>query len=85
MPWIEPQKALARLPPLGVRKARGGAVQAAVHLGIVGGHRADISGRDHRTSSHSVQAAALLATLVMKIYGSGEDRLYTEKAMGRRP
>jgi hypothetical protein len=32
-----------------------------------------------------VQIAALLATLVMKIYGSGEDRLYREKAMGRRP
>src|ERR1700736_2605304 len=59
----------ARLPPLGVRKARGGAVQPPVHLGIVGGHRPDIGGGDHRTSTHLVQAAALLATVVMKIYG----------------
>src|SRR5205085_3307699 len=30
---------------------------------------------------HAVRAAALLATLVMKIYGSGEDRLYRVMAM----
>src|ERR1700751_5633847 len=71
----------ARLPPLGVGEARSGTVQPPVHLGVVGGHRADISGRDHRISSHAVRAAALLATLVMKIYGSGEDRLYRVKAM----
>src|SRR5438270_14039242 len=66
-------KGAVLLPSLGVREARGGAVQPAVHLGIVGGHRADISGRDHRGSSHAVRAAALLATVVTKIYGSGGD------------
>src|ERR1700738_3616320 len=71
----------ARLPPLGIREARRSAVQPPVHLGIVGGHRPDIGGGDHRTSTHLVQAAALLATVVMKIYGSGEDRLYRENAM----
>src|SRR6201987_4923451 len=70
----------ARLPPLGVGEARSGTVQPPVHLGVVGGHRADIRGRDHRISSHAVRAAALLATLVMKIYGSGEERLYRGKA-----
>src|SRR6202035_1481894 len=80
-----PQEGPARLPPLGIREARRSAVQPPVHLGIVGGHRADIGGGDHRTSTHLVQAAALLATVIMKIYGSAEDRLYRENAMRRRP
>src|SRR5438034_1163024 len=63
-----------RLPPLGVGEMRSGAVESPVHLGIVGGHRPDIGGRDHCGSSQTVRAAALLAAAVTKIYGSAEHR-----------
>src|SRR5271163_2131122 len=46
VPWIEPQNA-----PLGIREPRRGAVESAVHLGVVFGHAADIGGGDHRGSS----------------------------------
>src|SRR4051812_18823623 len=54
-PQYVDQRAMDRAPerafpgaPLGLAEPFGGAVQAAVHLGVVGGHRADIGWRDHR-------------------------------------
>src|SRR5260370_10711089 len=37
-----------RRTPLGIAEAPRGIVEAPVHLGIVGRHRADIAGGDHR-------------------------------------
>src|ERR1700722_5709452 len=41
-----PERA-AVAPPLGVRQARRGGIEPAVHLAVVGGHRAAIGGGDH--------------------------------------
>ncbi|MNC86215.1 hypothetical protein D3C83_18550 [compost metagenome] len=49
-----PERAV-RVPPLGVAEAARGAVQSPVHLGVVGRHRADIGGRDHRALPVAVQ------------------------------
>ena len=44
VPWIECQNAPRSCAPLGLAQAVGGVVEPAVHLGVVGGHRADIGG-----------------------------------------
>src|SRR5260370_10431926 len=78
---VRAPESAAGLPPLGVGEARSGAVQPPVHLGIVGGHRPDIGGSNHR-SSPRVRFRQRLCLLPSSRRFMGQARI---ACTGRRP